>query len=113
MVLPLYRNCFDTVSPLCEFSICLCQIYYFKPQSCQMLGFLWCAYVAGQSFFGISQLFIKSGSVTQKDVDALLPRSLNFAAELSWQSKTLYILVPNNCYKNQCFYIKKTKKQKT
>lgn len=38
-VLPLYRNCFDTVSLLHEFSICLCQIHYFKPQSCQMLVF--------------------------------------------------------------------------
>ena len=90
LVLPLYRNCFDTVSLLHEFSICLCQIHLLQATELSDARFLWCAYVAGQPFCWISQFLTKPGSATQKDVCALLAKSLNFAAEASWQSKPLY-----------------------
>lgn len=104
----LQRNCFDTVSPLHEFSICLCQIHYFKPQSCQML-----------IFYGVltwqANLSVESVSFSQSQ--DLQPRKMYMlfwpkvsTLQQEWVGKANhYILVPNNCYQNQCFYMKKIK----
>lgn len=105
-VLPLYRNCFDTVSLLHEFSICLCQIHYFKPQSCQMLVFYgMLTWQANLSVESVS--FSPSWDLQPREMCMLLwPRSINFAAEVSWQSKPLSP-VPNNCCQNHCFCMEK------
>lgn len=105
-VLLLYRNCFDTVSLLHEFSICLCQIHYFKPQSCQMLIFY--GMLTWQASLSVESVsFSQSWDLQPRKMCMLLWLwSINFAAEVSWQRKSLS-LVPNNCRQNQCFHMEK------
>lgn len=96
-VLPLYKNCFDTVSLLHEFSICLCQIHYFKPQSCQMLVFY--GVLTWQANLSVESLsFSQSWDLQPRRMCMLLRAGgINFAAEVSWQSKPLPLVPTNWC----------------
>lgn len=110
-VLPFYRNCFDTVSLLHEFSIRLCQSHCFKPQSCQMLVFY-------GALTWQPNLSVESVSFPQSQ--DLWPRKMyrHFWSEVStlqqqWVGNANHSnLVPNDCYPNQCFHMKKTHHKK-
>lgn len=51
--------------------------------------FLWCAYVAGQPFCWITQLFTKLGSATQKDVHAPLGRRYQLCSRSELAKQTI------------------------
>lgn len=104
--MPLHKNCFDTVSLLHEFSICLYQIHYFKPQSCQMLIFY--GVLTWQANLSVESVsFSQSWDVQPRKMCMLLwAGSINFAAKVSWQSKPLP-LVPTNWFQSQCFCMEK------